>query len=291
MRVIFNNSIMKITYGPLIIALALILSYASALGQNKPPIMLAEIYEHGLDVTQYWVSEKLDGVRARWDGTHLVSRGGNIFATPDWFIQGLPSTAMDGELWTGRGRYEEVSSIVRTQQPHDGWRSVRFLIFDLPEHGGTFDERVQAMKHLVGRHQWPYVDLIEQFLVKSEEELTQRLHNVMDQGGEGVMLHRKTARYASGRSHDLLKLKPFSDAEATVMGYRPGKGKYLGQVGSLQVQTDEGKIFFIGTGLKDKERQHPPPLNSRITFRHQGFTKNGIPRFPVYLRIRDEEPK
>lgn len=291
MRVIFNNSIMKITYGPLIIALALILSYASALGQDQPPIMLAEIYEHGLDVTQYWVSEKLDGVRARWDGSHLVSRSGNIFAPPDWFIQGLPSMPMDGELWTGRGRYEEVSSIVRKQQPHDGWRSVRFLIFDLPEHGGTFDERVQAMKHLVGQHQWPYVDLIEQFLVKSEEELTQRLHNVMDQGGEGVMLHRKTARYASGRSHDLLKLKPFSDAEATVMGYRPGKGKYLGQVGSLQVQTDEGKIFFIGTGLKDEERQHPPPLKSRITFRHQGFTKNGIPRFPVYLRIRDEEPK
>ncbi len=253
--------------------------------------MLAEIYKQGLDLTQYWTSEKLDGVRGRWNGTHLISRGGNIFAAPDWFTQGFPTTPMDGELWTGRARYEDVSSVVRKHQPHEGWRSVRFMIFDLPVHGGTFDERVQAMQRLVAQTQSPYLDLIEQFLVASEEDLTQRLQQVMDQGGEGLMLHRKTARYASGRSHDLLKLKPFSDAEATVIGYRPGKGKYLGQVGSLQVQTDEGKIFFIGTGLKDKERQHPPPLKSRITFRHQGLTKNGIPRFPVYLHIRDEEPK
>ena len=284
-------SLMNFSRLSLIMSLVLALWCTPTLGQDKPDIMLAEIYEHGLDVTQYWVSEKLDGVRARWDGTHLISRGGNVFATPAWFIQDFPSTSLDGELWTRRGRYEEVSSIVRKQQPHDGWHAVHFMIFDLPQHGGSFDERVQAMKHLVGQTSSPSLDLIEQFLVKNEQELTQRLREVLDQGGEGLMLHRKTAQYASGRSHDLLKLKPFSDAEATVIGYRPGKGKIHGQVGSLKVQTAEGKTFFIGTGLSVEERRHPPPLNSRITFRHQGLTKNGIPRFPVYLRIRDEEPK
>lgn len=288
---ILHTSIMKNSSLPLIVSLILTILCTPAIGQEKPDIMLAESYEHGLDITQYWVSEKLDGVRARWNGTQLISRGGKIFAAPEWFTEGFPGIPLDGELWTGRGRYEEVSSIVRKQQPHDGWRSVRFMIFDLPQHGGSFDERVQGMQRLVQHTPSPYLNLIKQFLVKHEEELTQRLQKVTDQGGEGLMLQRKTAQYASGRSHDLLKFKTYTDAEATVIGYRPGKGKFLGQVGSLQVQTTKGKIFFIGTGLTNDERRHPPPLNSRITFRYQGLTKNGIPRFPVFLHIRDEEPK
>jgi len=290
--VILNISIMKITRIPLlIITLVLTLSGIPAFGQDKPDIMLADIYERGIEVTAYWISEKLDGVRARWNGTQLISRGGKVFATPKWFTQGFPAFPMDGELWIERGRYEDVSSIVRKQQPHDGWRSVRLMIFDLPEHRGNFDERVWTMRNIVDQSVAPYLAMIEQSLVANEIELQQRLQAVIHQGGEGLMLHKKTARYASGRSHDLLKLKPYSDAEATVIGYRPGKGKFLGKVGSLQVRTDKGKIFFVGTGLSDEERRHPPPLNSRITFRHQGFTKNDIPRFPVFLRIRDEEPQ
>ena len=268
-----------------------VLSLTVARANDNPDIMLAEIYRQGIDVNQYWVSEKLDGVRARWDGSQLVSRGGNVFAAPEWFIKGFPSIALDGELWTERGRYEEVASIVRKQYPHEGWRTIRLMVFDLPKHGGTFDERVMVMKRLKGQFDSPFLVIIEQQAVESEEALERLLQSVVDRGGEGLMLHRKTALYASGRSQDLLKLKLFSDAEATVIGYRPGKGKYTGQVGSLHVRTDEGVVFYVGTGLSDAQRQHPPPLQSRITFRHQGFTKNGIPRFPVYLRVRDEEPQ
>lgn len=286
------ESIMKLKHGSsIVLILTLIMPCLPVFGKDKPDIMLAKIYERGIDVTQYWVSEKLDGVRARWDGTQLISRGGLIFATPDWFTQGFPPNPLDGELWTERSQYENVSSIVRKHQPHKGWRSVRLMVFDLPAHGGMFDERVQAMKQIVLQTKSPYLGVIEQWRVGNENELKQRLQSVIDRGGEGLMLHRNTARYASGRSHDLLKLKPFSDAEATVIGYRPGKGKYLGHVGSLKVQTDDGRQFFIGTGLSDEERRHPPPLNSRITFRFQGRTKNGIPRFPVFLHIHDEKPQ
>ena len=271
--------------------LTLFLPCLPALGEGKPDLMLADIYEQGIDVTQYWISEKLDGVRARWNGTELISRGGKTFSSPDWFTQDFPTIPLDGELWIGRQRYEEVSSIVRKHHPHEGWKAIRFMMFDLPTHGGRFDDRVQAMRNLVKQTPSPYLALIDQFLVSDEKELHQRLQTVIDNGGEGLMLHRKSAQYANGRSQDLLKLKPFSDAEATVIGYRPGKGKYLGQVGSLKVRTDDGTIFHIGTGLTDKERRHPPAINSRITFRYQGFTKNGIPRFPVFLHIRNEEPE
>lgn len=274
-----------------VILLIILVPFSVPQAGTIPELMLADIYRQGLDLRQYRVSEKLDGVRARWDGTYLISRGGNVFAAPEWFTKGFPSVPLDGELWMGRGRYEEVSSIVRTQHPHDGWRPVRFMIFDLPAHGGTFSQRVIAMNGLKTESASSYLEIIEQQQVGSEEDLLKWLHRVIDEGGEGLMLHRDTALYASGRSQDLLKLKLFTDAEATVIGYRPGKGQFAGLIGSLKVRTDRGIIFFIGSGLSHEQRRHPPPLQSRITFRHQGLTENGIPRFPVFLRIRDEEPR
>jgi DNA ligase len=276
---------------PLTIACLGLLSLSSALAGDKPGLMLAEIYQQGININQYWVSEKLDGVRARWDGKQLLSRDGHVFAAPAWFTKDFPAIPLDGELWIGRERFEETASVVRKQQPHEGWRTVRLMVFDLPEHGGTFDDRVLAMKRIGTQVHSLHFRIIEQETFTSEEALRQRLQTAIAQGGEGLILHRKTAHYASGRSQDLLKLKPFTDAEATVIGYRPGKGKYSGHVGSLKVRTDQGIVFFIGTGLSDAQRHDPPPLQSRITFRYQGFTKNGIPRFPVFLRIRDEQPE
>jgi len=276
---------------PLTIFFVFVLSLPASLVNPQSDLMLAEIYQHGVDVRQFWMSEKLDGIRARWDGTHLVSRGGNVFAAPAWFIKDFPPVSLDGELWLGRGRYEEVSSIVRKGQPHDGWRDVRLMVFDLPEHGGTFDQRVIAMNGIAAEAGSPYLAIIEQRRVVSEEALKKRLQAVIDLGGEGLILHRKTAHYVSGRSHNILKLKPFTDAEATVIGYRPGKGQFTGQIGSLKVRTDQGVVFYIGSGLSHEQRRHPPPLHSQITFRYQGLTKNDLPRFPVFLRVRDEEPQ
>ncbi len=267
------------------------LSLSAALADDKPSIMLAKIYQKGIDVSEYLVSEKLDGVRARWDGKWLISRGGHVFAPPTWFTEDFPERVLDGELWIGRGRYEETSSIVRKHQPHEGWRNIRFMVFDLPTHGGIFDERVKAMRRMATQGNILYLEMIEQRSFTSEETLKSYLQTILDQGGEGLMLHRKTARYATGRSQNLLKLKPYTDAEATVIGYKPGKGKHAGQVGSLKVQTKDGIVFFVGTGLSDAQRRHPPPLQSQITFRHQGFTKNGIPRFPVFIRMRNEKPE
>lgn len=104
-------------------------------------------------------------------------------------------------------------------------------------------------------------------------------------------MHRDTALYRSGRSDNLLKFTLFDDAEAVVIGYRPGTGKYQNMTGSLQVRDDQGNEFFVGSGLTDAQRHNPPMLGSRVTFRHQGLTKNEIPRFPVFLRVRDETPE
>ena len=270
----------------LLITLLLTLSIAlPAAATETPEMMLANVYRQHEDVTQFWVSEKLDGVRARWDGKQLISRGGKIFIAPDWFVRNFPDKPLDGELWMGRGRYEDVVSVVRQQEPHDGWKAIKFMVFDLPTQGGIFSERVEAMRQLA---RTPYLEIIEQFRVASNKKLMQKLDDIAGQGGEGLMLHRQTALYHSGRSDDLLKLKPFEDAEAIVIGYKPGKGKNTGLMGAIKVRMDNGKEFYIGSGFTQQHRKNPPLIGSLVTYRYQGFTQAGIPRFAVFVRPRNE---
>ncbi|QQL44112.1 DNA ligase [Sulfuriroseicoccus oceanibius] len=249
----------------------------------------AEVVKGGrLELAEYWVSEKLDGVRAFWDGTKLRSRQGNVIHAPQWFIEGLPeNVVMDGELWAGRGKFELVSGTVRREVPEDeAWRAVRYCIFDLPEHGGIFDERVVAMRRLVENEGTPWLVAVEQFRVQSVDMLHAKMDAVVQAGGEGLMLHRGGARYQHKRTDDLIKLKPLEDAEAVVVGYVPGKGKFEGMLGALEVQLPNGERFKIGTGFSDDERRNPPAIGEIVTFQYSGRTANGIPRFARFLRVR-----
>lgn len=239
----------------------------------------------------YWVSEKLDGVRARWDGRRLWTRGGLPVDAPAWFTAGWPEVPMDGELWLGRGRFEAASSLVR-HPPGDGsgWRGLRFLVFDLPGHGGSFDQRVEAMQALAGPGHPPWLRPVAQSRVAGRDQLQARLRAVLATGGEGLMLHRGDALYRPGRSDALLKLKPHDDAEARVVAHLPGRGRHAGMVGALLVERPDGARFRLGSGLSDADRAEPPPAGSLVTYRHNGLTVNGMPRFPRYLRLREPPP-
>lgn len=265
-----------------------ILAIPVALAVNKPEVMLAKVFNASLVVTDYWISEKLDGMRARWNGRQFISRGGTIINVPVWFIDGFPTIPMDGELWVARGGYQQTVSIVRKKKPHKGWKKVRFMVFDLPEHRGTFSKRVATMQRMSEQSHAPYLEFIEQFRLDSHKALMQHFKIVIRSGGEGLMLHHKAGLYHSGRSNDLLKLKPFTDAEAVVLDYRAGQGKFAGKMGAIKVKTHEDKVFFIGSGFSYQERENPPAIGRIISFRHQGVTDSGIPRFAVFLRVRDE---
>jgi len=257
-------------------------------GQPEPPdLMHASTYDDAVDVSAYLVSEKLDGVRGHWTGERLLTRGGHAVNPPAWFIVDWPSTRMDGELWLGRGRFAEVSGIVRTREPVDAaWREVRFMVFDLPAHDGPFEARARRIRELLETANVAWLQPVPQFIVADIDELDARLGRVVDAGGEGLMLHRRDGRYRAGHSDVLLKYKQHTDAEARVVAHTLGKGRYRGMLGALVVERPDGLRFRLGTGFSDAERAEPPPIGSRVTYRYNGLTVNGVPRFARFLRAR-----
>jgi DNA ligase-1 len=256
--------------------------------RDSAPLILATEAPPDLDPQGWLVSEKFDGARAWWDGSRLRFRSGLPIMAPTWFTAALPAQALDGELWLARGRFEELSGIVRRQQPVDAdWRRVRLLVFELPGAGGTFAQRAARIQQLSAQQPasspWRAV---EQFELPSAAALKARLHEVVNAGGEGLMLHRADALYETGRSPALLKLKPLQDADAIVVGHQAGQGRHAGRLGALRVRTQEGREFLLGTGFSDEQRDQPPAVGTVVTFTYQGTTAQGIPRFASFLRVR-----
>ncbi len=270
------------------LSLLAIAALASPAAAEPPPLLLAGRHRPGIDLREWWVSEKYDGVRGYWDGRQLRTRGGEAIAAPAWFTAGWPAEPMDGELWAGRGRFVQAQSAVARQQPDDAaWRGLRYMVFDLPAHPGSFDERLSALNGLIARIDRPWVQAVPQRKVASDAELQALMRQVVRGGGEGLMLHRGASLYRAGRGDDLLKLKDHDDAEARVVAHLPGKGKHAGRLGALLVETPEGKRFALGTGFSDAQRRDPPPIGSWVTYRYRGLHEgSGLPRFASFMRVR-----
>lgn len=257
--------------------------------QTQAPVMLANVYHPGIVLANYWVSEKYDGIRAYWDGTRLLTRGGEIIRAPAWFVKGWPETALDGELWAGRGRFSEAVSTARRQTADDpAWRKMRFMVFDLPAHTGTFDQRLPDLRATIAELGLPWVQAVEQIKIKDHQRLQKRLHEITQEGAEGLMLHRGASLYRAERNDDLLKFKLHEDAEARVLAHLPGKGKHAGRLGALLVETASGLRFKLGTGFSDAQRAVPPAVGTWVTYRYRGLNDSGIPRFASFLRVRED---
>jgi DNA ligase 1 len=253
-------------------------------------VLLAEIADLNIDPSAYLVSEKLDGVRAIWDGQQLRFRSGQKINAPAWFVSKLPNTPLDGELWMGRSRFEELSGAVRRFPPIDAqWRQISYAIFELPGAPGSFAQRAQRISEIVHRTRFDALIAAEQREIHSNAELHVWLARVVASGGEGLMLHLKTAPYQTGRRDVLLKLKLKHDGDARVLRHLPGRGKYTNMMGALEVQSESGVVFRIGTGFNDADRQNPPPVGALISYRYRGFTRHGKPKFASYWRVRAAE--
>lgn len=231
------------------------------------------------------MSEKYDGVRAYWDGNKLYSRQGNTFDAPLYFLKHLPDFPVDGELWLRRGGFQDLLSILKKGGQAPLWERIRYRIFDAPTQPGDYNKRLSFLRQNLMPNS--SLTLIEQKKVADEQELYTHLRYIESLGGEGLMLHQISGDYLGRRSNQLLKLKSYADAEAVVLGVLEGKGKYQGMMGALWVKNSDGKIFKIGSGFSESERRYPPQIGAILTYRYNGVTDRGIPKFARFLRLRD----
>lgn len=251
-------------------------------------LQLASVYSGQVDLKDYYVSIKYDGLRVSWDGKVLKTRAGNWLPLPKELMEQLPNFALDAELWLGNGRFSQLQSLLHQPLTHPLYHELRLMVFDAPKISGDFSTRLAFLKaNLV---QNSFVQLIEQTEIASEHELQQLLLHTEQAGGEGLMLHLKRAHYQAGRVKHVLKVKSYSDAEAVVVAHHPGKGQFSGVLGALLVELPSGKRFKIGTGFSLAERKEPPAIGSVIKFKYQGLTAKGTPRFAVYLETLTQEP-
>lgn len=248
---------------------------------DKPDLLLLKIYKDQ-NITGWVMSEKLDGIRAYWNGKNLISRGGKIIHAPKWFTQDYPPFEIDGELWSKRGDFENISSIVRDTNPSKRWREIKHYIFEVPHAKGGLFERLSKVQPYTSE----VIKIIPQIEVRDKAHLQTFLKEIERKDGEGVVVRDPNALYIDKRTNKALKVKTFHDTECEVVGYTQGKGKFKGLVGALVCQLDNNVTFKIGSGLSDKVRAKPPAIGSEVTFKYQGFTKYGKPRFPVFLRVR-----
>jgi len=248
---------------------------------EKPNLLLLKVYKDQ-NITGWVMSEKLDGIRAYWDGKNLLTRSGNIIHAPKWFTKYYPPFEIDGELWTKRKDFENISSIIRDKIPSKEWKQIKHYIFEVPNTKGGLLERLSNVKP----YQNSIIKIIPQLLIKDKNHLQQFLMDIDSKGGEGVVVRDPKALYIAKRTNKALKVKTFLDKECRIIAHNGGHGKFEGLMGSITCVMDNNITFKIGSGFKLKERKNPPPVGSVITFKYKEFTKYGKPRFPVFLRVR-----
>lgn len=271
---------------------------------KKAKFELLKLSEYkGQNVGGWLASEKLDGVRAYWDGRNLLSRNGKILAAPEGWSTHLPPFALDGELYTARGEFEKIQSIVMDKTPNvTAWSEIKFYVFDVSEASGGLLERLSELEKFILQNPQAGQNLkiIKQVKVKDNAEFEAFAEAVIAKGGEGAVVREPNAPYERKRSKNALKYKKFKDAECEVTAINAGTGKYAGLMGSVTCkalsaagsnpdeQIPHGVKFKVGSGFSDEERANPPKIGSIITYKYQNLTAKGVPRFPIFLRVRED---
>lgn len=253
-----------------------------SLDAKKPELFLLNVYNKDINVTSWYMSEKLDGVRAYWDGKKLISRAGNDFDAPVFFTKDFPKYELDGELWSKREDFSNINSIVSTQDDKVRWNELTYNIFEVPNAKGGLIERLSLVRES------KYIRLIKQIKVRDNKHLEEYQKELEAKGAEGLVVRDASLDYYTLRNNNSLKVKSFDDTECEIVAYTDGKGKYRDMIGSFVCKMQDGKMIKIGSGLSDAQRVNPPQIGAIITFKYYGFTTKGNPRFPVFLRIKDK---
>ena len=228
------------------------------------------------------------GIPLYWNGRVFEDAEGKRYSPPAAVGERLPNMSLVGVLVGGEGDGEEVvRRILRRSEAEAAnlWQRLSFVVTDLPDVGGDFEERWRRMQDL------PAESFLKTPLRKDfadNESLQKALDEMHTTGGDGFILRPVESSYGDGGA--LLAL-PYEVDDAVVLRHNAGKGEFAGMMGSMDVESVGGGTFKIATGFSNQERQQPPPVGARITYKYRSFTETGKPRNPVYLRLSKVKPE
>jgi DNA ligase-1 len=238
------------------------------------------------NISGWYMSEKLDGIRGYWDGKKLLSKNGNEIFVPKHFTKNFPPFSLDGELWSKRADFEFIQNTVLDKAPSKDWEKITYNIFEVPDTKGDFLKRLGKAKKWFEKHPNKYINIIKQIQCKDEEHLQEYLQSIISLNGEGVIVKDGSKEHHTGRSPHILKVKKAQDMEAVVIAHNFRDDKSLK---SLHLKLSNGVTFNIGTGFSTNQRLNPPKIGESVTFKYYGFTKNGKPKFASFMRVRNKE--
>lgn len=264
-----------------LLTLFLFINFTFALNLQKP-----STYEDSIDVSNWYMSEKLDGIRAYWDGKELFSKNKNKIFAPSWFTKDFPPFPLDGELWTKRGDFENIQSIVLSKQESKDWENITYNIFEIPNANGNFKTRLDFLENYLKKNPNRYIKIIPQIVCKDKNHLNKFLKELLENGAEGVIIKNPNLSYETGRTNNSLKVKEFLDDEGKVIAHNFNKD---GSFKSLKIELKNKTVFNLGGGFKKEDRLNPPKIGQFVTFKYYGLTKNGKPKFASFLRVREVE--
>jgi DNA ligase 1 len=271
------------------------------------PMLAHSFTDHGHKIKYpAYVQPKLDGIRCiavlkdgkctLWSRTrkpitsmpHIVGEIEAVFGKSKELI-------FDGELYNHefKNNFEHIVSLVRQEEPADNHKDVQYHIYDVVKER-PFSDRARVLNILSAEPSvhLRYVPTIE---IQDEGEVMANFQVFKNTGYEGAMLRNADGLYVNKRSYDLQKVKEFDDAEFEIIGIDEGRGKLAGHVGAFICRMSNGKEFLAkmsgDTGrLRDYFLDPSSCIGKKLTVKYQGLTgKEGVPRFPVGVAIRDYE--
>lgn len=271
--------------------------------------MLAHKYSEQGHKLKYpvYTQPKLDGIRCvaivKDGACTLWSRTRKPITSMPHIIQELEAVfenldiILDGELYNHemKSDFEKIVSLVRQEDPGEGYEMVQYHIYDTANEEAYVHRLGLLQNWLTDLDESSSLRLVDTEVVLNEDEVMDFFDKFRSQGYEGAMMRNRESKYVNKRSYDLLKVKEFNDGEFEIIGIEEGRGKLSGHVGSFVCKMDNGKQFLAKAKgaterLRDYFNTHSLWKGRRLTVQYQGLTgKEGVPRFPVGIAIRDYE--
>jgi DNA ligase-1 len=252
--------------------------------------------------SKWYVSEKYDGWRCLYREGHFYTRSGDAIThlIPKVFkdfVSTLPSDlgdCLDAELWLGYDRFNDIRAELAAcktsdEKENENVTGLQLMIFDAPNAKGGFKARYRALKKALATldtDKYGNIKLVKQRKVTSTSEIDAIYERIVAKGGEGIVVKPSDQIYVSGaRPPTYMKRKPVQFTEAVVTGHTTSATAAANYIVSLvcEVSDDDKQVSFKVQYKSTK----PMPIGTVIRVKHNDYTRHGLPKFPVFMGIRD----